>query len=147
MTVKNLLKHTLECDTEYVSKSLTDAHTRTTNLLTYNNEASFQSAIGLAYFYATAQYTIIKELPTGKGYADVVFIPFVPNLPARNIEPFFLYVSSIPCYLVQVSYGFNLLFLYDPDYISRIKQIFFIFYGKRDYSSQQRIILYSLAIF
>ena len=83
---KNLLKHTLECDAEYVAKSLTDAHTRATNPLTYNNEASFQSAIGLAYFYATAQYTIIKELPTGKGYADVVFIPFVPNLPAIIIE-------------------------------------------------------------
>ena len=83
---KNLLQRTLEGDAEYVAQSLTLAHQRATNPLTYNNEASFQSAIGLAYFYATAQYTIIKELPTGKGYADVAFIPFVPNLPAIIIE-------------------------------------------------------------
>lgn len=83
---KNLLQHTLEGDAEYVAKSLTAAHTRATNPLTYNNEASFQSAIGLAYFYATSQYTIIKELPTGKGYADVAFIPFVPNIPAIIVE-------------------------------------------------------------
>lgn len=83
---KNLLQRTLECDSEYVGQSLTNAHLRATNPLTYNNEASFQSAIGLAYFYATAQYTIIKELPTGKGYADVAFIPFVPNIPAIIVE-------------------------------------------------------------
>lgn len=83
---KNLLQRTLEGDAEYVSQSLTKAHMRATNPLTYNNEASFQSAIGLAYFYATSQYTIIKELPTGKGYADVAFIPFVPNIPAIIVE-------------------------------------------------------------
>mgnify|MGYP002626273602 CR=1 FL=1 len=83
---KNLLQRTLEKDAEYVAQSLTKAHMRVTNPLTYNNEASFQSAIGLAYFYATSQYTIIKELPTGKGYADVAFIPFVPNIPAIIVE-------------------------------------------------------------
>ncbi len=83
---KNLLQRTLEGDSEYIAQSLTNAHFRATNPLTYNNEASFQSAIGLAYFYATAQYTIIKELPTGKGYADIAFIPFVPNIPALIVE-------------------------------------------------------------
>lgn len=83
---KNLLQHTLDGDSDYVAQSLTAAHARATNPLTYNNEASFQSAIGLAYFYATTQYTIVKELPTGKGYADVAFIPFVPNIPAIIVE-------------------------------------------------------------
>ena len=83
---KNLLKRTLEGDSDYVAKSLDNAHTRSTNPLTYNNEASFQSAIGLAYFYANAQYTVIKELPSGKGYADVAFVPFVPNIPAIIVE-------------------------------------------------------------
>ena len=50
------------------------------------NEASFQSAIGLAYFYANLKYTVIKELPTGKGYADLALIPYVPNIPAMIIE-------------------------------------------------------------
>lgn len=83
---KNLLQHTLDADSDYVARSLETAHIRATNPLTYNNELSFQSAIGLAYFYANAKYTIIKELPTGKGYADVAFIPYVPNIPAIIIE-------------------------------------------------------------
>ena len=56
------------------------------NNMTYNKESCFQSAIVLSYFYARSKYTVITELPTGKGYADVAFIPFVPNIPAIIIE-------------------------------------------------------------
>ncbi|MBR1404734.1 MAG: AAA family ATPase [Treponema sp.] len=83
---RELLERTLQGDEEYVAAELDKAHTRATNPLTYNNEASFQSAIGLAYFYANAKYTVIKELPTGKGYADVAFVPYVPNIPAVIVE-------------------------------------------------------------
>ena len=83
---KQLLEATLNKDEEAVAAALTEAHIRTTNPLTYNNEASFQSAIGLAYFYANLKYTVIKELPTGKGYADLALIPYVPNIPAMIIE-------------------------------------------------------------
>ena len=40
----------------------------------------------LAYFYANTRYTLFKELPTGKGYADLVLIPYLPNIPAMEIE-------------------------------------------------------------
>ena len=83
---KQLLEATINKDEEAVASALTEAHTRVTNPLTYNNEASFQSAIGLAFFYANLKYTVIKELPTGKGYADLVLIPYVPNIPAMIIE-------------------------------------------------------------
>ena len=83
---KALLEATINKDEEAVAAALTEAHLRTTNPLTYNNEASFQSAIGLAYFYANLKYTVIKELPTGKGYADLALIPYVPNIPAMIIE-------------------------------------------------------------
>ena len=83
---KTLLDATINKDEEAVATALTEAHIRTTNPLTYNNEASFQSAIGLAYFYANTKYTVIKELPTGKGYADLALIPYVPNIPALIIE-------------------------------------------------------------
>ena len=83
---KQLLEATLNKDEEAVAAALTEAHIRATNPLTYNNEASFQSAIGLAYFYANLKYTVIKELPTGKGYADLALIPYVPNIPAMIIE-------------------------------------------------------------
>ena len=83
---KQLLEATINKDEEAVAAALTEAHIRVTNPLTYNNEASFQSAIGLAYFYANLKYTVIKELPTGKGYADLALIPYVPNIPAMIIE-------------------------------------------------------------
>ena len=83
---KQLLEATINKDEAAVAKALTEAHIRATNPLTYNNEASFQSAIGLAYFYANLKYTVIKELPTGKGYADLALIPYVPNIPALIIE-------------------------------------------------------------
>ncbi|MDY4068249.1 PD-(D/E)XK nuclease domain-containing protein [Bullifex sp.] len=54
--------------------------------MSYNNEQSLQSAIMLSYFYAYDYYTIIPEFTTGKGYADIVMIPFVPNIPALVIE-------------------------------------------------------------
>ena len=41
----------------------------------YNNEDALQSAIYLAYIYALNEYTVIKELTTGKGFADMVYIP------------------------------------------------------------------------
>ena len=83
---KQLLEATINKDEESVAAALTEAHMRVTNPLTYNNESSFQSAIGLAYFYANLKYTVIKELPTGKGYADLALIPYVPNIPAMIIE-------------------------------------------------------------
>lgn len=83
---KQLLEATINKDEKAVAEALTEAHIRATNPLTYNNEASFQSAIGLAYFYANLKYTVIKELPTGKGYADLALIPYVPNIPAIIIE-------------------------------------------------------------
>ena len=83
---RELLEKTLQCDQEFVAAALDKAHLRATNPLTYNNEASFQSAMGIAYFYANSKYTIIKELPTGKGYADLALIPYVPDIPAIIIE-------------------------------------------------------------
>ncbi len=83
---KRLLDATIAGDTELVAKTLDAAHTEVTNPLTYNDEYCFQSAICLAYFYANTRYTLIKELPTGKGYADLVLIPYLPNIPAMVIE-------------------------------------------------------------
>ncbi len=83
---KKLLDATVEGKEEAVAKALDAAHTEVTNPLTYNDEHCFQSAICLAYFYANTRYTLFKELPTGKGYADLVLIPYLPNIPAMVIE-------------------------------------------------------------
>ena len=83
---KKLLDDTINGNEEAVARALDAAHTEVTNPLTYNDEHCFQSAICLAYFYANTRYTLFKELPTGKGYADLVLIPYLPNIPALVIE-------------------------------------------------------------
>ena len=40
----------------------------------------------MAYYYAKSNYTIVNELPAGKGFADCVFIPYKPDVPAIIIE-------------------------------------------------------------
>ncbi|MBO5799075.1 MAG: AAA family ATPase, partial [Paludibacteraceae bacterium] len=85
-TSKKLLDATIEGNEEAVARALDAAHTEVTSPLTYNDEHCFQSAICLAYFYANTRYTLFKELPTGKGYADLVLIPYLPNIPAMVIE-------------------------------------------------------------
>ena len=83
---KELLSETLRGNEAAVAQALDVSHIHVTSNRSYNNEDALQSAIYLAYIYALNKYTVIKELTTGKGFADVVFIPFVPNIPAMIIE-------------------------------------------------------------
>lgn len=83
---KRLLDKTIEGDAQAVAEALSAAHEQLMSKQRYNHEACLQSAIRFAYFYANTRYTIISELPAGKGYADVVFIPYIPNVPAMIIE-------------------------------------------------------------
>ena len=83
---KKLLEATYNLEGEEVAKSLEKSHELLTSNLSYNNEQSMQSAIMLSYFYAYDYYTILPEVTTGKGYADIVMVPFLPNIPALVIE-------------------------------------------------------------
>ncbi|MBO5551957.1 MAG: AAA family ATPase [Lachnospiraceae bacterium] len=83
---EELLAATIRGDEEAVAKALDESHIHVTSNRSYNNEDALQSAIYLAYIYALNKYTVIKEMTTGKGFADVVFIPFVPDIPAMIIE-------------------------------------------------------------
>ncbi len=83
---KALLSETIRMNADAVAKALDVSHIHVTSNRSYNNEDALQSSIYLAYIYALNKYTIIKEMTTGKGFADVVFVPFVPNMPAMIIE-------------------------------------------------------------
>ena len=72
---EELLAATLSGDGERVARGLDRAHTEVASILTYNDENSLGSAIGLAYYSARKDYRLIREFPTGKGFADVVFLP------------------------------------------------------------------------
>ena len=83
---KILLDKTIEGDNQAVADALSAAHQQLLSKQRYNHEACLQSTIRFAYFYANTRYTIISELPAGKGYADVVFVPYIPNVPAMIVE-------------------------------------------------------------
>ena len=83
---KMLIESTIEGDADAVATALDKSHTQICNNLNYNNEGTFQAVICLAYFYANLKYTIVKEMPSGKGVADVILVPYVPNVPALVIE-------------------------------------------------------------
>lgn len=83
---KELLQATIAGDENAVAAALDKSHFHVTSNLSYNNEKSLQSAIYLAYIYALNGYIISKEMPAGRGYADVVYIPFDKSKPAMIVE-------------------------------------------------------------
>ena len=51
-------------------------HAEYTSVIQYNNENSLSSVLSIAYLSAIKYYfKPIRELPTGRGFADFVFIP------------------------------------------------------------------------
>jgi hypothetical protein len=72
---ERLLSATLAGDEEEVAECIDECHMQNTSILNYNNENALASCIMLAYYTARKEYTIIRELPSGYGFADVVFVP------------------------------------------------------------------------
>lgn len=82
-----LLKATLNCDEEKVAELIDKAHSDNTSILKYNDENSLSCVISIAYYSARKTYIIERELPAGKGYADLVFRPRKNNSnPAMIVE-------------------------------------------------------------
>ncbi len=83
-----LLEATLNGDTGTVAKGLDAVHMDTTSILSYNNENALSCVISLAYYSARNYYYLKRELPAGKGFADMVFTPRSnsPDKPAMIVE-------------------------------------------------------------
>ncbi len=72
---ERLLQDTLQCDEKRVAEGLDAAHMEAASILQYNDENSLSCAVGLAYYSARREYRLIRELPAGRGFADIVFLP------------------------------------------------------------------------
>lgn len=72
---EELLEATLRGDTARVASGIDAAHSENTSILSYNDENSLSCVLSLAYIYARNEYIIHRELATGKGFADLVFVP------------------------------------------------------------------------
>ena len=84
---EKLLEDTLKENAEGVALGLDRAHTEAASILTYNDENSLGCAIGLAYYSARKDYKLLRELPAGKGFADIVFLPLPHTAkPAMIVE-------------------------------------------------------------
>lgn len=82
-----LLKATLACDEEKVAELIEQSHQDNTSILKYNDENSLSCVLSLAYYSARKSYIIERELPAGKGFADLVFKPRSNNSnPAMIVE-------------------------------------------------------------
>lgn len=72
---ERLLEATLREDENTVAEALETIHESVASVLQYNNEASLSCAITIAYYTAKRYYSIAREFPAGKGFADLAFIP------------------------------------------------------------------------
>ena len=84
---KKLLEDLWNMDEEAVAEGINHAHEEI-SILKYNDENSLSCTINLAFYFAREYYTIIRELPTGKGFADICLIPrqLYSDKPAVVIE-------------------------------------------------------------
>jgi hypothetical protein len=72
---RTLIEETIKGNAERVAETLEIAHEDETSILSYNNEESLACAINIAYYYARSDYIMVREFPSGKGFADLTLIP------------------------------------------------------------------------
>lgn len=83
----DLLEATLDMNVEKVADLISQSHMDNSSILQYNDENSLACVLSIAYYSARNKYIMNRELPTGKGFADLVYIPRKNiNLPALVIE-------------------------------------------------------------
>ena len=70
-----LMQATLNGDADTVAEMIARSHEENASILKYNDENSLACVISLAYYTARKNYIMHRELPTGKGFADIVYIP------------------------------------------------------------------------
>ena len=84
---RKLLESLWAMDADAVAAGVEKAHEEI-SILQYNDENSLSCTIQLAFYFAREYYTMVRELPAGKGFADVCMIPRPCHLdkPAIVIE-------------------------------------------------------------
>ena len=84
---EELLRAVLAMDAEAVARGIEEAHMETSHIQ-YNDENALSYTISLAFYSARQKYKVFRELPTGKGFADLVFLPrpLHADLPALVVE-------------------------------------------------------------
>jgi len=72
---ERLLNETLSENESAVADAVDKIHSDNTSVLRYNDENSLACVLTIAYYTARRYYLFIRELPSGKGFADIVLLP------------------------------------------------------------------------
>ncbi|MCQ2192848.1 MAG: ATP-binding protein [Paludibacteraceae bacterium] len=86
---EDLLDATIEGKADMVADTLERIHEESSSILQYNDENSLACALTIAYYTARMYYMVVREMPAGKGFADLVLLPSgnqVGRKPAMVIE-------------------------------------------------------------
>lgn len=117
----DLLEDIWEMRIDRVAEAFDTAHQDHTSILKYNDENSLSWVISLALYLGTVDtYSVYRELPAGKGFADMVY------LPKQGIDK--------PALLVELKY--------DKSAVTAIDQIKQKNYGRifRDYKGKVLLV-------
>ncbi len=102
-----LLSCVLNGEEDVVALCVDKVHGQNTSVLQYNDKNSLACVLSLAFYTARTRYRIIRELPVGRGFVDIVLVP------KRNVE----------------SLAIALELKYDKDAETAISQIKRSYYG------------------
>lgn len=87
---ESILQATLDIDSESVAEGVEKIHMGYASTIQYNNENSLSSVLTIAYLSSMQYYfRPIREFPTGRGFADFVYIPkpeYKAEYPALVVE-------------------------------------------------------------
>lgn len=87
---ENLLDATLEKDSRKVAEQIEKIHSQYVSVIQYNNENSLSSVLTIAYLSSMQYYyKPIREMPSGRGFADFVYLPkpeYTDEYPALVVE-------------------------------------------------------------
>jgi hypothetical protein len=70
-----LLRDTWALDASKIENAIQEAHNEHSSVLKYNDENSLCSVISIAYYAAYEYYIVFRELASGKGYIDLLYLP------------------------------------------------------------------------
>ncbi len=82
-----LIEDVINMNEDAVADAIEEIHRRECTPLHYNNEQSLRTVIKLGFFAYRDKYLQFEELPSGNGYADIVYMPIkYSNCPVLVIE-------------------------------------------------------------
>ena len=82
-----LLKAAKNGDAERVARVISESHQDYASIINFHDENALASAIMISFYTARADYYVKRELPAGRGFADIVFIPkYQGKVPAMIVE-------------------------------------------------------------